>query len=377
MARFLLIALLAAVSLLAIQARQLSDAGPSTAEVFWRAVMPDSPLPDSIRWLLHPGEYSDEPPRFYTDNEQCPDTNSESKAEVMNIGTSKDILSQPFPYFYFGYKGKSQTPQGCDDSDDTLSQPFPYFYFGYKGKSQTPPARDDTLTQPFPYFYFGYKGSSSTNTQGGSLGHHGNRGVLPRGIGSCGRETLPVLFPPARRAPLGLLPRDVADSIPFSSSALPDALARLGVAAGSAQAAEMEKPLGMCETPSLAGEAKFCATSLEAMVQGPMAGLGTNEITPVTSPSLPRSGAPLQPFAVRAMRRIDGSRFVACHGGLYPYTVFMCHDTGAVRAYMADMEGARDGGKVTVAIVCHTDTSLWDPEHMSFRLLGTKPGGEP
>ncbi|TVU06425.1 hypothetical protein EJB05_49638, partial [Eragrostis curvula] len=272
MARFLLIALLAAVSLLAIQARQLSDAGPSTAEVFWRAVMPDSPLPDSIRWLLHPGNQA---------------------------------------------------------------------------------------------------------AQGGSLGHHGNRGVLPRGIGSCGRETLPVLFPPARRAPLGLLPRDVADSIPFSSSALPDALARLGVAAGSAQAAEMEKPLGMCETPSLAGEAKFCATSLEAMVQGPMAGLGTNEITPVTSPSLPRSGAPLQPFAVRAMRRIDGSRFVACHGGLYPYTVFMCHDTGAVRAYMADMEGARDGGKVTVAIVCHTDTSLWDPEHMSFRLLGTKPGGEP
>ncbi|TVU06426.1 hypothetical protein EJB05_49639, partial [Eragrostis curvula] len=112
-----------------------------------------------------------------------------------------------------------------------------------------------------------------------------------------------------------------------------------------------------------------------------MAGLVTSEITPVTSPSLPRSGAPLQPYTVRAVRRIDGgggeSRFVACHDGRYPYTVFMCHDTGAVRAYMADMEGARDGGMVTVAIVCHTDTSLWDPEHMSFRLLGTKPGGEP
>ncbi|TVU06427.1 hypothetical protein EJB05_49640, partial [Eragrostis curvula] len=80
------------------------------------------------------------------------------------------------------------------------------------------------------------------------------------------------------------------------------------------------------------------------------------------------------------MRRIDDggdSRFVACHAGLYPYTVFMCHDTGAVRAYMADMEGARGGGKVTVAIICHTDTSLCDPEHMSFRLLGTRPGGEP
>ncbi|TVU06428.1 hypothetical protein EJB05_49641, partial [Eragrostis curvula] len=79
------------------------------------------------------------------------------------------------------------------------------------------------------------------------------------------------------------------------TSRTPAALARLGVAAGSAAAAEMERTLGMCETPSLAGEAKFCATSLEALLEDAMAGLGTRDVVPVTSPSLPRSGAPLQP----------------------------------------------------------------------------------
>lgn len=47
---------------------------------------------------------------------------------------------------------------------------------------------------------------------------------------------------------------------------------------------------------------------------------------------------------------------------------------------MVEMEGdgGGDGGEaVTVATVCHTDTSRWNPEHVSFKLLGTKPGGSP
>jgi hypothetical protein len=45
---------------------------------------------------------------------------------------------------------------------------------------------------------------------------------------------------------------------------------------------------------------------------------------------------------------------------------------------MVEMESARGGDDaVTIATVCHTDTSLWNPEHVSFRLLGTKPGGTP
>ncbi|TVU06429.1 hypothetical protein EJB05_49642, partial [Eragrostis curvula] len=154
-------------------------------------------------------------------------------------------------------------------------------------------------------------------------------------------------------------------------------LARFGIPVGSQQAADMDETLGMCEAQSThAGEAKFHATSLETLVEGAIAALGTSDIRPVTS-TLPRSGAPLQPYTIRAVRPIDGSRFVACHSGHYPYTVYLCHDTGDVRAYMADMEGANGGGALTLAIVCHTDTSLWNPEHLSFKQLGTKPGGKP
>ena len=77
------------------------------------------------------------------------------------------------------------------------------------------------------------------------------------------------------------------------------------------------------------------------------------------------------------MRPEVGSRFVSCHDVVYPYTVYRCHDTGPARLYMVEMEGVRGGSFVTVAVICHTDTSQWDPEHLSFRLLGSKPGSPP
>lgn len=188
-------------------------------------------------------------------------------------------------------------------------------------------------------------------------------------------ERLPFYFPPAAPAALGFLPRRVADSIPFSTPSLPGVLALFGIALDSVVAASMEETLRTCESPTLAGEAKFCASSLEALVELAMATLGTRDVSAVTS-TLPRAGAPLQPYTVRAMRPVEGASFLACHDEAYPYTVYRCHTTGPARAYMVEMEGAH-GGSVTVATVCHTDTSRWNPEHVSFKLLGTKPGGAP
>ncbi|CAL4990765.1 unnamed protein product [Urochloa decumbens] len=183
-------------------------------------------------------------------------------------------------------------------------------------------------------------------------------------------ENLTLYFPPAIAEPLGLLPRHVADSIPFSVSSLPDALALLGIAADSAHAANMQQALEMCESPTV-----FCATSLEALVEAAMASLGTRDLRPVTS-TLPHSGMPLQQYSIRAVRRVDGSSFVACRDQDYPYTIFVCHSTGPSRAYMVDVVGG-DMAIVAVAAVCHTNTSWWDPEHIAFKLLGTKPGGAP
>ncbi|KAL6658646.1 hypothetical protein ACP70R_004232 [Stipagrostis hirtigluma subsp. patula] len=193
-------------------------------------------------------------------------------------------------------------------------------------------------------------------------------------------ESLPLHLPAVASAPLGFLPRHVADTIPFSTSELRGVLAMLGIAEYSDLAARMEETLRTCESPApqLAWEASFCATSPEALAEGAAAALGTRDVVTLAS-TVPRSGVPPQPYTVRAVHPVDhGARLVVCHDQPYPYTVYQCHGTGPrqARAYMVDMEDAR-GGAVTVAVVCHTDTSRWNPEHVSFKLLGTVPGGAP
>ncbi|XP_047044333.1 protein RAFTIN 1B-like [Lolium rigidum] len=178
---------------------------------------------------------------------------------------------------------------------------------------------------------------------------------------------------------LGFLPRRVADSsVPFSTPALPGILAAFRVAPGYAMASNMEATLRSCETPTMAGESKFCATSLEALEERVTGVPGTRDVRPLKS-ALPRDGAPLQAYTVRAVRRVEGGLvFVACHPVPFMYTVYRCHTTGPSRAYMVEMEGAHGAADgVTIATVCQTDTSMWNPKHISFRLLGTKPGGTP
>ncbi|CAL5002537.1 unnamed protein product [Urochloa decumbens] len=190
-------------------------------------------------------------------------------------------------------------------------------------------------------------------------------------------QTLPFRFPAPVTAPLGFLPRHVADAIPFSSATLPSVLAQLGIAEDSPQAAKMEDTLAMCEAPGLSWEAKFCATSLEALVEGAQGVIGTQDVTEMLS-KVPRAGSPrLQAYAVRAVRAIEGSTFVGCHQKEYPYTVYMCHSTGPSRAYEVEMEGTVDGDKITLLAVCHTETSEWDEDHVAFKVLGTRPGGPP
>ncbi|CAO2207141.1 unnamed protein product [Urochloa humidicola] len=331
MARFAAVLLAAAVTAL-LAAGRPTHAAPSTAEVFWRAVLPGSAVPDAVLRLLRP------------------DNNFVSKAEVEDGG------SPNVPFNYQNYKAPSN---GAARDADTP--------FGYDYKSPS-----DGADTPFGYDY---------KAPGGHRHHTGGDAAVTKTTVFFHEESVRVgerlrfHFPAAAPAALGLLPRDVADAIPFASASLPSALALLGVAPGSARAAAMAETLRACELPPLAGEAKFCAASLEALVERAAAALGTRDVRTVTS-TLPRAGAPPQAYTVRAVRHVDGASFVACHDEPYPYTVYRCHGTGPARAYMVEMVGA-GGGAVTVATVCHTDTSRWNPEHVSFKLLGTKPGGAP
>ncbi|KAI4974405.1 hypothetical protein ZWY2020_047685 [Hordeum vulgare] len=308
MARRLHSAIIATLVLLAVG--QCSNAVLTEAEVFWRTVLPDSPIPDPILKLIHP------------------------ETSLVN-----------------------KTPK-----DDTVAEAYSLTWLMWGLRSPSGPTKHSS---PRPSHH---RDHSTDEYLAQGLFFHEEAVQVGK--------TITFYFPLAASALLGLLPRHQADSIAFSTSSLPSALARLGIANSSVQAANMEETLYMCDLPPKAGEAKFCATSLEALVEGTMEALGTRNIRPMTS-DLPRSGAPKQPYTVRGVHPVDGSTFVSCHDHNYPYTVYMCHNTPSTRAYMVEMEAAHSGLVVTVAAICHTDTSHWDAEHFSFKVLGTKPGDGP
>ncbi|GJN04329.1 hypothetical protein PR202_ga21871 [Eleusine coracana subsp. coracana] len=75
------------------------------------------------------------------------------------------------------------------------------------------------------------------------------------------------------------LPRVHADSIPFSSTKVPEILARLSLPVDSPTAADIRYTLAECEAPPTPGvAAQSCVTSFESMVDFATSRLGTRDI---------------------------------------------------------------------------------------------------
>ncbi|CAK9139004.1 unnamed protein product [Ilex paraguariensis] len=145
------------------------------------------------------------------------------------------------------------------------------------------------------------------------------------------------------------LPREKADDIPFSSRELTNILQLFSFSRGSPQAEVMEDSLRQCEFKPIEGEIKICATSLESMLD-------------------------FNYTVLAAPKEISATNLVACHRLSYPYAVFHCHSTESkIRVFKVLLAG-EDGAKVYAVAVCHTDTTQWSRNHVSFRMLGTEPG---
>lgn len=176
-----------------------------------------------------------------------------------------------------------------------------------------------------------------------------------------------------------LLPREESDSIPFSSSQLPNLLDFFSFPKHSPQARAMEHTLSQCELPPLRGETKFCATSLESMLDSTRGvfGLGT-QFRVLTTKLLSRHTAAFQNYTVlEKPNEILSPEIVACHSMPYPYAVFYCHVKDGEHRVFEVLLGGENGERVEALGVCHVDTSQWDPDHAAFRVLGTRPGGSP
>ncbi|XP_061336501.1 BURP domain protein RD22-like [Gastrolobium bilobum] len=171
------------------------------------------------------------------------------------------------------------------------------------------------------------------------------------------------------------LPRQVADSIPFSSNKVDDILNKFSVKPESEEAEIMKNTISECEEPAIRGEEKLCVTSLESMVDFSTSKLGNNVEAVSTEVN---KETELQQYSIaKGVKKIGGEdKGVVCHKQNYPYAVFYCHKTDTTRAYSVPLEGA-DGSRIKAVAVCHTDTSQWNPKHLAFQVLKVQPGTVP
>ncbi|TXG62056.1 hypothetical protein EZV62_013419 [Acer yangbiense] len=155
---------------------------------------------------------------------------------------------------------------------------------------------------------------------------------------------------------------------------MPEILNRFSVKPGSLEADIMQNTIKECEEAGIEGEEKYCATSLESMIDFSTSKLGKN-VQAVSAEVEKRTQ--LQEYTIAAgIEKMTDNKSVVCHKQNYAYAVFYCHATQTTRAYIVPLEGT-DGTKAKAVAVCHTDTSAWKPKHLAFQVLKVNPGTVP
>lgn len=169
-----------------------------------------------------------------------------------------------------------------------------------------------------------------------------------------------------------------AESIPFSPDKIPDILDRFldrfSITPESPEAQKIKRTMSFCNTPKINAETKFCATSLESMIDFVKAELG-RDVRVVFTDMYGQNR--VQNYSITgAVRRLtvdEKEEELSCHKKNCVYAVFFCHMLQETRAYRVPLVG-EDGTKVNAVAICHGDTSEMNPNFWAFRVLGIKPG---
>ncbi|XVE63923.1 hypothetical protein DITRI_Ditri07aG0059800 [Diplodiscus trichospermus] len=169
------------------------------------------------------------------------------------------------------------------------------------------------------------------------------------------------------------LSRSVAEMLPFSTQKFSEILKYFSLDAKSEEASLLKQTIENCERPAIGGEEKYCATSLESFVDSSVSRLGKN--VQLLSNELEKETENPE-FTIGQGVKMVGNSEIVCHKMNYAYAVFYCHSIDKTVAYTVPLVGA-DGTRVRSLAVCHKDTSAWSPEHLAFKILKVKPGTIP
>lgn len=194
-------------------------------------------------------------------------------------------------------------------------------------------------------------------------------------------KKMPIYFSETSVSP-PLLSKEEADSIPFHSSNLPELLGLFSFPYGSPQAKAIESTLQHCEFPPMKGETKFCATSLESLLDSIQNVFGSNvKFKVITTNHLTKgvatttSSSSLQNYTIMGTPEvISAKRIVGCHPLPYPYAVYYCHSQVSDNKLFKVSLLGENGGRIEAAAMCHMNTSQWNRNHVAFLVLKTEPG---
>ncbi|XP_038700449.1 BURP domain-containing protein 6-like [Tripterygium wilfordii] len=177
-----------------------------------------------------------------------------------------------------------------------------------------------------------------------------------------------------------LLPKEVADSIPFSSSDLPNILSLFSIPQGSRKAIVMEETLSTCQHGVLLeGEISTCATSLESMldfVSGVFGSRDSLRVLTNTRKPTSRGTSDEDEYVIVKVEEIPVGKMIGCHVMRYPYTVYGCHHLSntKTKVFRVSVEGSKGEDEVLeVPVACQMNTCGWDPNHEAFQTLNFKP----
>ncbi|GAU21084.1 hypothetical protein TSUD_10010 [Trifolium subterraneum] len=270
-------------------------------QLYWKSILPNTPMPKAITNLLHPVGYWSEGKATWVD--------------ASKYGINVNALPEPIPFIY---KYAATETQLHNKSNVTI------FFL------------ENDL-------------------------HHG--------------KILNMQFTNNNNV-AKFLPKEVADSIPFSSNKMENILDKFSIKKGSNEYEIVKNTINDCEEKGIKGEVKLCVTSLESMVDFATSKLGNN--VEAISTEVEKESNELQQYVIsKGVKKLGkDNKVVTCHKENYPYAVFYCHKTDTIKVYSVPLEGI-DGNRVKAVAVCHTDTSQWNPKHLAFQVLKVEPGTVP
>nr|XP_043622299.1 BURP domain protein RD22-like [Erigeron canadensis] len=172
------------------------------------------------------------------------------------------------------------------------------------------------------------------------------------------------------------LPREVANTIPFSSNKLPELYTRFSIKPESIESKSMKKTVNFCEEKGTEEDEKYCATSLEDMVDFTTSKLGKNVKAISTEVINANKDTSFQTYTIDGSSKVATNKFVSCHRQNYPYAVFYCHKAINTRAYIVSLSG-EDGTKAKALAICHKYAAKLYPKDLVFKHLNVKPGTSP